>query len=182
MSTINLLENTAQSWYDAGYINVRRRYSRGLSFLANYTFAKSLDNAPDFRSPMFEPAIPQNDNDLKAEKGPACDVRHRVAVSTVYNPPSWNGNAFTRMATRNWQGSMELQLQTGFPMTISVFGDTANAGTAVVKIPFAPMSQVRRFFRRVCAMRALGSIPKHLRLLRPIPSEMFPGILSMGQG
>ena len=135
VSTINLLENTAQSWYDAGYVNVRRRYARGLSFLANYTLAKSLDNAPDFRSPMFEPAIPQNDNDLKAEKGPACDVRHRVAVSTVYNPPAWNRNAFTRMATRNWQGSMELQLQTGFPMTISVFGDTANAGTAVGENP-----------------------------------------------
>ena len=27
VSTINLLENTAQSWYDAGYVNVRRRYS-----------------------------------------------------------------------------------------------------------------------------------------------------------
>jgi hypothetical protein len=37
VSTINLLENTAQSWYDAGYVNVRRRYSHGLSFLANYT-------------------------------------------------------------------------------------------------------------------------------------------------
>jgi hypothetical protein len=31
VSTINLLENTAQSWYDAGYVNVRRRYSHGLS-------------------------------------------------------------------------------------------------------------------------------------------------------
>jgi len=26
VSTINLLENSAQSWYDAGYINVRRHY------------------------------------------------------------------------------------------------------------------------------------------------------------
>ena len=135
VSTINLLENTAQSWYDAGYVNLRRRYARGLSFLANYTFAKSLDNAPDFRSPMFEPAIPQNDNNLNAEKGPACDLRQRVAVSSVYNPPGWNWNRITRAATHNWQGSMELQLQTGFPMTISVFGDTANAGTAVGENP-----------------------------------------------
>ncbi|HEX8710776.1 MAG TPA: hypothetical protein VF730_02800, partial [Terracidiphilus sp.] len=135
VSTINLLENTAQSWYDAGYVNVRRRYSRGLSFLADYTFAKSLDNAPDFRSPMFEAAIPQNDNDLNAEKGPACDLRQRVAVSSVYNPPAWNWNRATTVATRNWQGSMELQLQTGFPMTMSVFGDTANGGIAVGENP-----------------------------------------------
>jgi len=58
-------------------VNVRRRYSHGLSLLANYTFAKNLTNAPDFRSPMDESSIPQNDNDLGAEKGPGCDIRHR---------------------------------------------------------------------------------------------------------
>ena len=69
VSTINLLENSAQSWYDAGYVSVRRRAGQGLSFLANYTWSKSLSNAPDFRSPMFEAAIPQNNNDLNAERG-----------------------------------------------------------------------------------------------------------------
>src|SRR5437660_7123812 len=89
VSTINLLENTAQSWYDAGYVNVRRRYSRGLSFLANYTLAKNLTNAPDFRSPMDESTIPQDNSDLAAEKGPGCDVRHRFALSSVYDIPAY---------------------------------------------------------------------------------------------
>ena len=53
---------------------------RGLTFLANYTLAKILSNAPDFRSPMFESSIPQNNNDLEAERGPACDIRHRFAA------------------------------------------------------------------------------------------------------
>jgi hypothetical protein len=135
VSTINLLENTAQSWYDAGYVNVRRRYAHGLSFLANYTFAKALDNAPDFRSPMFEAATPQNNNDLNAEKGPACDVRQRFVLSAVYNPPAYSRNSLTRAITRDWRGSMEFQAQSGFPLTISVFGDTANAGTVVSENP-----------------------------------------------
>ena len=135
VSTINLLENTSQSWYDAGYVNVRRRYARGLSLLANYTFAKSLENAPDFRSPMFEAATPQDNNDLNAEKGPGCDIRHRFALSMVYNPPSWNRSSLSRTLTRDWRGSMEFQAQTGFPFTISVFGDTANAGTVVGENP-----------------------------------------------
>ena len=135
ISTANLLENTAQSWYDAGYVNIRRRYVHGLSVLANYTFAKALDNAPDFRSPMFEAAIPQNNDDLKAEKGASCDVRHRFALSTVYAPPSYNRNNLTRALTRDWLGTMLYQVQTGFPMTISVFGDTANAGTVVGENP-----------------------------------------------
>jgi hypothetical protein len=135
LSTINLLENTAQSWYDAGYVNVRRRYANGLSFLANYTFAKALDNAPDFRSPMFEAATPQNNNDLSAEKGPGCDVRHRLAISSVYTPKTYNRNTLTRDLTRDWRGTIVYQVQSGFPMTISVFGDTANAGTVVGENP-----------------------------------------------
>jgi hypothetical protein len=106
-----------------------------LSFLANYTFAKALENAPDFRSPMFESTIPQDNNDLNAEKGPGCDIRHRVAVSTVYSPHSFNLNHLTSAITRNWLGSLEYQAQSGWPMTISVFGDTANAGTVVGENP-----------------------------------------------
>ena len=102
MSTINLLANSAQSWYDAGYVNVRRRYAHGLSLLANYTFAKSLSNAPDFRSPMFESAIPQNDSNLTAEKGLACDIRHRFALSAVYGIPGYGEKGFVRAISHNW--------------------------------------------------------------------------------
>lgn len=135
VSTINRLEDTAQSWYDAGYINIRRKYSRRLSFLANYTFAKNLTNAPDFRSPMDESAIPQNDSNLAAEKGPGCDVRHRVAVSAVYSVPAFTRTTWTKLVTQNWQLSTVFQAQSGMPFTISVFGDTANAGTVLGENP-----------------------------------------------
>jgi hypothetical protein len=135
VSTINLLENSAQSWYDAAYINVRRRYSHGLSFLANYTLAKSLTNAPDFRSPMDEASIPQNNLDLNLEKGPGCDVRHRFALSAVYAIPAYRRAEWWRMATQNWNLSTIYQVQTGMPFTISVFGDTANSGTVLGENP-----------------------------------------------
>ena len=135
VSTINLLENTSQSWYDAGYVNVRRRYGNGLSFLANYTFAKALENAPDFRSPMFEAATPQNNDNLNAEKGPGCDVKHRFALSTVYSSHAVGANHLMQALSRDWRASLEFQVQTGFPLTISVFGDTANAGTVVGENP-----------------------------------------------
>jgi len=146
VSTMNLLENTAQSWYDAGYVNIRRRYAHGLSFLGNYTFAKALDNAPDFRSPMFEAATPQNNYDLNAEKGPGCDVRHRFALSLVANSSAVGGNRFFEAMTRNWTGSIEFQAQTGFPFTVSVFGDTANAGTVVGENPIRANRTGQRVF------------------------------------
>ena len=135
VSTINLLEDTAQSWYDAGYVNVRRKYSHGISLLANYTFSKNLANAPDFRSPMDESTIPQNDNNLAAEKGPSCDVRHRFALSSVVAIPAFSQQQWTRLVTQNWQFSTVYQIQSGMPFTISVFGDTANAGTVLGENP-----------------------------------------------
>jgi len=135
VGTINLLANSAESWYDAGYVNVRRRYAHGLSLLANYTFSKSLSNAPDFRSPMFEAAIPQNDGNLAAEKGLACDIRHRFALSAVYSLPGFSGSRLLRAFSHNWVLSTVYQVQTGFPFTISVFGDTANAGTVLGENP-----------------------------------------------
>jgi hypothetical protein len=129
------LENSAQSWYDAGYINVRRRYSHSLSFLANYTFSKSLTNAPDFRSAMDESSIPQNNNDLALEKGPGCDVRHRFALSAVYVIPAYRRAEWVRFVTQNWTFSTIYQIQSGMPFTISVFGDTANSGTVLGENP-----------------------------------------------
>ena len=135
VSGINLLENSAQSWYEAGYVNVRRRFARGWTFLANYTFAKNLSDAPDFRSPMFESAAPQNNSALAAEKGPACDVRHRFSISTVYNLPTLGKSGFAHAITKDWRISAIFQVQSGFPFTISVFGDTANAGTLLGENP-----------------------------------------------
>ena len=135
VSTINLLENSAQSWYDAGYVNLRRRYSHGLSFLANYTFSKDLSNAPDFRSPMDESAIPQDNRNLALEKGLSCDTRHRFAISSVYDIPAYRRAEFARLITQNWHLSAIYQFQTGMPFTISVFGDTANSGTVLGENP-----------------------------------------------
>ncbi|MDT7808913.1 MAG: hypothetical protein QOJ70_2726 [Acidobacteriota bacterium] len=135
VSGINLLENSARSWYDAGYANVRRRFSRGWTFLANYTFAKSLSDAPDFRSTMFESAIPQNNLDLSLEKGPACDIRHRFSLSTVYDLPGVGKSGLMHALTHGWQLATVFQAQSGFPLTISVFGDTANSGTLLGENP-----------------------------------------------
>ncbi len=136
VSGINLLENSAQSWYQAGYVNVRRRFSRGWTFLANYTYSKNLSDAPDFRSPMFESAAPQDNSNLNLEKGLACDVRHRFALSTVYNLPSvGKRGGFAHKVTKDWRLSAIYQAQSGFPFTISVFGDTANAGTLLGENP-----------------------------------------------
>jgi hypothetical protein len=69
------------------------------------------------------------------EKGPACDIRHRFALSAVYDLPSLGRKGFASALTRGWQLAAVYQAQSGFPLTISVFGDTANAGTLLGENP-----------------------------------------------
>jgi hypothetical protein len=84
---------------------------------------------------MFESAAPKNNSNLTTEKGLACDIRHRFALSAVYNIPSWGKSGFLRAVTKDWRLSTIFQVQSGFPFTISVFGDTANAGTLLGENP-----------------------------------------------
>ena len=43
--------------------------------------------------------------------------------------------ALAHALTKDWRFSTIFQVQSGYPMTISVFGDTANAGTALGENP-----------------------------------------------
>ena len=53
----------------------------------------------------------------------------------MYDVPAYARYAWSRAATRGWKLSTIFQAQTGFPLTISVFGDTANAGTVLGENP-----------------------------------------------
>jgi len=53
----------------------------------------------------------------------------------VYDIPSVTRERLLRVVTRNWNLSTVYQIQSGFPLTISVFGDTANAGTVLGENP-----------------------------------------------
>jgi Carboxypeptidase regulatory-like domain len=136
VSAINYLQNTANSWYDAGWIDTRREFHHGLTFLANYTWSKSLTTAPDFRSAMMQAAIPQNNSDLDAEKGlNGMNVPQRFVASLVYSIPGWRERGFLHRLTVGWSLGSIFSAESGMPFTAQVFGDTANAGTLLGQNP-----------------------------------------------
>ena len=51
---------------------------------------------------MFESAIPQNNSNLAAEKGPGCDIRHRFALSAVYEIPGLGASGSCALIA-NWR-------------------------------------------------------------------------------
>ena len=133
---INLLESSGKSQYNSVWILTKRTFSRGLSYMASYTYSDSLSDSPTFRSPNAEAEVPQNSFDPGAEWGPAgCDIRHRFVSSVIYKIPYsatggvTTGDKIVRGIFGGWQASLIYQWQSGFPFTVSVFGDSANAGS-----------------------------------------------------
>jgi hypothetical protein len=64
----------------------------------------------------------------------------------VYDIPAWKESRWAEVATEGWRLSTIYQIQTGYPLTISVFGDTANAGTALGENPIRANATDRPVF------------------------------------
>lgn len=135
ISAINIIENSANASYNSGWILYKHQFSHSLSILTNYTYSRLLTDAPAFRSPANEPELPQNNNDLRSDWGlGGCHLAHRYVLSAQYAMPlrpgsKWLGTRVLSAIFGDWNIATIFQAQSGFPFTISVFGDTANAGT-----------------------------------------------------
>jgi hypothetical protein len=90
-------DNARGNFYGSNYsaldLTLRKRFSRGLSFNANYTYAKALDELSDvFRTKNT--AISATDvQNLRADYGPAdFDIRNRFVISLNYELPFMKSN------------------------------------------------------------------------------------------
>ncbi len=118
---VNLYAHSARSTYDALSLRLERRFEGGFSMLSAYTFSNARSNAPQFRNAGgaggSENSPPQNSHDLEAEWGPAYyNARHRWVTNVTAALP------FGFLVSGIWS------MQSGFPFTVNVQGDTAGVG------------------------------------------------------
>jgi Carboxypeptidase regulatory-like domain len=125
----------ADSIYHGLQAGIRRQYHNGLSFSADYTFSKSIDNAASVGGAgRF---VAQNFLDLQAERGLSVfDVRHRLTLRHSYElpfgdrKPFFNHGGLLGRALGDWRVSGNATLQSGTPYTARVLGNlTDNSGT-----------------------------------------------------
>lgn len=130
-STIAQSTTYGSSNYNSLQASVQKRFSRGYTFLAGYTFSKSIDQLSQFHSGSgspIDPAIAQDADRLGAERGlSAFDMRHRFTLSGVFELPLGRGKRFlNRGAVLNqivggWSLSPILVLASGIPLTVRDF-------------------------------------------------------------
>jgi hypothetical protein len=120
--------------YESLQAQLERRFSHGLSLLAAYTYAHSIDNGSS--QVDLGVAAPQNALNFKAERGNSnFDIRHRLVVSSVYELPFGKGKPFlnsSRVAgllVGGWQLTGIFSAQTGLPFTPVLSFDPTNTGT-----------------------------------------------------
>jgi hypothetical protein len=130
---IDLTESNRNSIYHSLQARFEQRLDFGLSLLASYTFAKSIDNDSSFFSSAGDPNFPQDSYDLRAERGLSnFDVRRRFVASYAYDLPFGKASRWLR----GWQTSGILQFQTGQPFTVSLLADDDNSNTGIDSLGF----------------------------------------------
>jgi hypothetical protein len=81
---LNVYESTANSYYAAFMLEVKKRLSRSLSLAGNYTFSKATDEVTDFNSDFQ----PNDQTNLRAERAlSSFDQRHKVVLYGVAKLP-----------------------------------------------------------------------------------------------
>jgi Carboxypeptidase regulatory-like domain len=120
--TLILRSSTGRSNYNAAFATVRKRFSQGLLFTANYTFSRSLDQLGVIQSAIG--ATP-NSFDLDAEYGPSTfDITHMFNATGVWELPFGKGRLFDLSgaldkAFGGWYSSWIFTAQSGAPLVIT---------------------------------------------------------------
>jgi hypothetical protein len=140
---IDMIESRANSNYHALQARLQQRLSDGLSLLASYTYAKSIDDASNFFTSAGDPNFPQDSNNVRAERGRSnFDVRQRLSVSYTYDLPFGKGQRFAHEGgfrsalLSGWQTNGVVTLQSGRPFTVALLSDIDNSNTGRSNLGF----------------------------------------------
>lgn len=132
---IQMVDGSGKSNYSGASIKLEKRLSNGLSFVSGYTWSKSIDNASAIRSHDGDTLFPQNSYDLAAERAlSSFHTSHRAVNSVLYQLPIGKGQRFmdvggvANVLLGGWEFGTLLNIQTGFPLTITSGRDVSNTG------------------------------------------------------
>jgi hypothetical protein len=122
-STIADYESNGFSTYHSMQLSLNKRFSHGYTILANYTWAKSIDN-----DSLDTAGAIQNSLDLRPEKSLSdFDIRHRFVTSFLWEIPSLK-SGWAQWVLGGWQLNGILTLSKGQPFNVVSGQDRALNG------------------------------------------------------
>ncbi len=129
---------TAVTWdgwekYHALALTLTQHAWRGLTIDTNYTWSKALDAASNPGANNAGTNLPQDPNNMAAEKGLSdFDHRHRFVASFLYHLPFLkHSEGWVHAVLADWQVGGIYTLESGSPFTVNLSTDNANNGQPV---------------------------------------------------
>jgi hypothetical protein len=142
LSSFNSLRWDGYSSYHAGTVRIERRLSKDISFNANYTFSKSIDDASDPGSTTNEANLYQDVRNRDAERAlSSFDHNHRFVASGIYELPFGKGKRFLNhpgflpALAGGWKVTAIVTAESGAPFTVNDQTDRANIGQGPAQRP-----------------------------------------------
>jgi hypothetical protein len=118
---VTTIQPVGASTYHGGAIELLHRFDQGWYLRTNYTFSRTMDESTvDLGTSFVNPRRAQDSYNLRDEWArSALDVRHKVAISFLYDIPRVNwDHPLARRALNGWTLSGSYLLQSGQPVTI----------------------------------------------------------------
>lgn len=145
---VDLVKNGSVSYYNSLQVEFRRRISRGLAVLANYSFQKTLTDGVGTSQTLFEPLLDNAQPQLEYSRADY-DQNHIFNFSAVYEIPVGRGrrfgsgmNSVTDAIIGGWQISPILRMSSGAPITLTDGRGTLNrAGRSGRQTPFTSLTK-----------------------------------------
>lgn len=165
---LNDIDSSASSWYHGMEASLTKRLSKGMQFLAAYTFAKSYSTTGRSTAAGGTSGITGNQNNMRANYGLSEFNRvHRFVVSYLYELPRPKlTNAFANHLLGGWAVAGVTTLQSGLPLTLTgtnsnnVFGITSDRAALAAGCTYNQLvtagavdSKLSNYFNSPCILR-----------------------------
>lgn len=185
-----LIATDSHASYNAGFVNLSKRFTNNLQFGVAYTFSRLLsDNDESLGVAAItggSPQIPQDFFNVQAEKGlSAFDRKHRLVANFIYEVPTFNHQFFQQGIGRQifggWQISGIITRQSGQPFTMLTGVDTNGNGGGGDRPNFNPngtltLDPVTGDFRTFTSPLVGG------QFIVPLGTNGLPLVNSLGNG
>jgi hypothetical protein len=165
---LNDIDSSASSWYHGLDVSLTKRMSRGLQFLAAYTYGHAYSTAARSTAASGTSGITGDQTNKLANYGLSeFNREHRLVVSFVYQLPALrNGNAVLQGLLGGWTATGVMTLQSGLPLTLTGTNGSNIAGISTDRAQMAPGctyqdlsatgsvdSKLNNYFSRNCIYR-----------------------------
>ncbi|HEV2523087.1 MAG TPA: carboxypeptidase-like regulatory domain-containing protein [Candidatus Acidoferrales bacterium] len=135
------------SSYNALVVDLKRRFSKGLTLRGVYTWSKALDDGDSLNATAAgnAPGLVSNPYDIRADWGPATyDVRNLGVITASYELPFGQGRRYfgsalggSNLIVGGWTLNSIVTLQSGFPFTPQLaYNPSSNGDTRNPVRPF----------------------------------------------